>query len=170
MKFVPFCCILVRWDFLMRFHAFWPLWDVLVRFYALCCTFFIRDILMRFHALSGRYELCVWDLVLVWPLCDFLMRFRAFGCRVFFWWCDVRTVERWMMKDAGDWVYTTVYWTLRGFVCASWVVRWWDMKVSWVVVGESVSALGDRRNCVEVVWFVLPACITSSRYVCLRMT
>ena len=57
-----------------------------------------------------------------------------------------------MLKDAGDRVYTMVYWTLRGFVCASWVVRWRGMNVSWVaVVGESASALGDRRVCVEVV-------------------
>ena len=28
-----------------------------------------------------------------------------------------------MLKDARDGVYTMVYWTLRGFVCASWVVR-----------------------------------------------
>jgi hypothetical protein len=49
-------------------------------------------------------------------------------------------------------VYTMVYWSLRGFVCASWVVRWRGMNVSWVVVvGESASALGDRRVCVEVV-------------------
>ncbi len=38
-------------------------------------------------------------------------------------------------------------------VCASCVVRWRGMNVSWVVVGESASAsaLGDRRVCVEVV-------------------
>ncbi len=87
-----------------------------------------------------------------------------------FWWCDVRTVDRWMLKDADDWVYTTVYWTLHGFVCASWAVRWRGMNVSFVVVvGKSASALGDRRVCVEVVWFVSPACIISSRYVCLKM-
>jgi hypothetical protein len=44
-----------------------------------------------------------------------------------------------------------VYWTLRGFACRSWMVRWWGMNASLVVVGESVSALGDRRVCVEVV-------------------
>jgi hypothetical protein len=32
------------------------------------------------------------------------------------------------------------------------VVRRWGVNVSWVVeVGESASALGDRRVCVEVV-------------------
>ncbi len=41
------------------------------------------------------------------------------------WWCDVRTMERCVLKEgAGDWVYTMVYWTLRGFECASLVVRW----------------------------------------------
>jgi hypothetical protein len=44
-----------------------------------------------------------------------------------------------------------VYWTLRGFVCTSWVVSWWGTNVSGFVVGESTSALGDRRVCVEVV-------------------
>jgi hypothetical protein len=57
-----------------------------------------------------------------------------------------------------------VYWTLRGFKCASWVVRWRRMKVSWVVVvGESASALGGRSVCVKVVRMVSPACITTSR-------
>ncbi len=81
-----------------------------------------------------------------------------------FWWCDVRSAERWMLNDVGDWVYTMVYWTLRGFVCASWVVRWRGMNIS------CANALGDRRVYVEVVWFVSPACMTSSRHVCLRMT
>ncbi len=49
-------------------------------------------------------------------------------------------------------MYTMVYWTLRGFVCASRVVRWRGMNISWVVVVDgSASALGDRRVCVEVV-------------------
>jgi hypothetical protein len=35
-------------------------------------------------------------------------------------------------------------------VCASWVVRRWEMNVRFaVVVGESASALGDRRVCME---------------------
>ena len=46
-----------------------------------------------------------------------------------------------MVNDAGDWVYT---------------------------MGASASALGDKRVRVEVVWFVSPACIPPSRYVCLR--
>jgi hypothetical protein len=60
-------------------------------------------------------------------------------------------VERWILKDTGDKVYAMVYWTPRGFVCGSWVVRWQGMNVIWVVVGESGSALGDRRVCVEAV-------------------
>jgi hypothetical protein len=36
----------------------------------------------------------------------------------------------------------------------SWVVRWLGMNASGVVVGESTSALGERRVCVEVVGFV----------------
>ncbi len=48
-------------------------------------------------------------------------------------------------------MYAMVYWTLLDFACTSWVVRWWGMNANWVVVGESESALGDRRVCVEVV-------------------
>ncbi len=50
-------------------------------------------------------------------------------------------------------MYTMVYWLLRGFVGASWVARWRGMNVRFVVVvvGESASALGDGRICVEVV-------------------
>jgi hypothetical protein len=43
-----------------------------------------------------------------------------------------------------------VYWTLHGYVRASLVVHRWGMNVSWVAVGASASALGDRRVCVEV--------------------
>jgi hypothetical protein len=70
-----------------------------------------------------------------------------FACEIFFRWCDARTVESWMLRDTGDKVYTMVYWTLRGFVRASWMVRWRGMNVSWaVVVGESASALGDEKG------------------------
>ncbi len=66
---------------------------------------------------------------------------------------------------------TMVYWTLRDFMFVIWVVRWRGINVSFVVVvGASASALGDRRVCVEVVSFVSPVRITSSRYVCLGMT
>jgi hypothetical protein len=41
-----------------------------------------------------------------------------------------------------------------GFLCASWVICWRGMKVSWVVaVGESASALGDRRVCMSIRMF-----------------
>ncbi len=109
-----FCCIIFLRDFLKRFHAFLPLWDVLMKFVAFCCilsgeiflwdfmflgryvwdvlvrfyafwrTIFVRDILMRVHAYLGRYELYVWDFMLVWPY------FMFFGCRSFFLmvWCQ----------------------------------------------------------------------------------
>ncbi len=143
-----FVCVLLH-AFPMRFpHEiscfFEPLWDVLVRLYAFCCTIFVRDILMRVHAFLGRYELCVWDFVLfclaVVRRLDEMSWFSAaeFSC----WWCDVRTVESWMLKDAEDWVYTMVYWTLRGFVCASWVVR---------LVGKECK-LGGGQVQVRVRW------------------
>ncbi len=34
-----------------------------------------------------------------------------------------------------------------GFVRTSWVVLWRGMDVRWIVIGESESALGDRRVC-----------------------
>ena len=74
------------------------------------------------------------------------------GCRMFFLMvCVVRTVESWMLKDAGDGVYTMVHIDVAWFcVCASWAVQWRGMNVHFaVVVGESASALGDRRVCVE---------------------
>ncbi len=127
-----FCCIFFLRDFLMRFCAFLPLWDVLVafccipslwdsvlfgryevlvRFYALCCIIFVRDIVIRFLAFLDRYELCVWDFMLVWSLRDVMMRFYASWLPIFlFWWCDVRTVERHMLKDAGGRVYKLGGW------------------------------------------------------------
>jgi hypothetical protein len=79
----------MRYTFLLRFRDFWPLWNVLVRLYGFCCTIFVRDILMRFHA-------C---LTVVRSL-DEITRFSA--AEIIFRWCDVRTVESWMLKDAGD--------------------------------------------------------------------
>ncbi len=129
-------------------------------------TIFVRDNLIRCDAFLGRYMFCVLAVMLVWPLWDVLMRVHAFlAADISLWWWDVRKLERLMLKDAGDCGYTMVYWTLRGFVCISWVVRWRGINVNGVVVGESRSALGDRKVCVEVVWFLWPAWIASSRYV-----
>ncbi len=94
----------------------------------------------------GRYEIPWWDFML-------------------FCWCDIRTIKRWMLKDAGEWVYTMAYWTLRGFVCVCKLggsLAGGECKLG----GGGWSALWDRRVCVKVV--LSPACIASSRYVCLR--
>ena len=49
-------------------------------------------------------------------------------------------------------MYTIVYWTLRGFMCAGRVVRWRGINVNYVmVVVEIASSLGYKRVCVEVV-------------------
>ncbi len=132
---------------------------------------------MRFHALLTVMR-CLCEILCILlrtrypdeiscflgPLQPLRMRFNAILAIVrcldeiscfLVWWFDVRTVESRMMKDTGDLMYTMVYWRLRGFVCASWVVRWrGGMSVSWVVVCKSASALGDGRVCVEVVWLV----------------
>ena len=115
-----------------------------------CCFGPLRALRMRLRACST-----------VKNILDEISCFLA--AQFSFWWCDVRTLEVWMLKDAGDWVYKMVYRTLRGFVSAGWVVRWL------MVIGASASALGNRGVCVEVVWFVSSACITSNQYVFLRM-
>ena len=53
----------------------------------------------------------------------------------------MREIEgtRWLV---GRWVVLCVH--------VGWFVGWRGMNVSGVVVGESTSALGDRRVCVEV--------------------
>jgi hypothetical protein len=92
---------------------------------------------MRFH-------------VLVWPLMrvlDEISCFLAADLSFLMVSCkdggeiDVEGYERLSVHNGSLW-----------FVCASWVVRWRGMNVSWVmVVGESAIALEDRRVCVEVV-------------------
>ena len=53
-----------------------------------------------------------------------------------------------MLKDAGDWGYTIVYWTLRDFVCVSWVLRW---RGKWWLVHVQVRwETESRKVCVEV--------------------
>ncbi len=122
-----FCCIFFLRDFPMRFHAFlllwdcpyeicrvllhiFSLWDVLVSFYAFGRTIFVRDILMRWHAFFRPWR--VWRLRFhaSFALMRFLDEITCFlAADISFWWCDVRTVERWMLKNTGDWVYTMVY-------------------------------------------------------------
>jgi hypothetical protein len=63
-----------------------------------------------------------------------------------FRWCDVRTVDRWVLKDAGDDGLLDVAWFC---VCKLGGSLAGEMNVSWVVVvGASAIAFGDR---VEVV-------------------
>ncbi len=132
-------------------YAFWWLWDVLVRFYAFC----YKQILMRCHAylvvarfaykiscLFGPYEIFDELSCFFCRYEKFWWAFMPFGCLIFFFmvWCkDGGEV---MLKDTGNWVCSMVNWMLLGFVCASWVVCWREINVSWVVVGESASALG----------------------------
>jgi hypothetical protein len=108
------------WDFILFWPLWVPVWDFMI------------------FAAQLLYEISWWDFKLLGPLRALRMRFHACLARMWcldeiscflatgfsFWWCDVRMVERWILKDADDWVYKMVYWTLRGFVCASWVVRW----------------------------------------------
>ncbi len=71
------------WGILMKSHAFWLLWDVLVGgdfmlFAAqFSCEISWWDIMlvravMRILCVYPD-ELCVWDIMLVWPWCDVLM-------------------------------------------------------------------------------------------------
>ena len=117
-------CRVLLHTFLMRFRAFWPLWDV-----CRCVSFLRHRFRTRYpdeisclfgplRVLRNRLHACL----VVMRCLDEMSSFLA--AEFSFWWCDARTVERWILKDAGDWAYyAMVYWTLRGFVCASWVVR-----------------------------------------------
>ncbi len=98
-----------------------------------CCVGPLRALRMRFHAcLTGVRSL---DEIACFLAAEFC-----------FWWFDVRTVESWMLKEVGDWVYTMVYWTLRcDFVNVSFVVA----------VGVNASALGDRKVWVSGVMYVI---------------
>jgi hypothetical protein len=58
--------------------------DVLVRFYAFCCTIFERDFLMRTRAFSA---------------------ITSFAYEISFRWFDVWTVDRWLLKDGRLSVY-----------------------------------------------------------------
>ncbi len=112
---------------LMRFHAFW-------------CTTSVRDILLRCHAFWGRYELCVSDFMLFGCYEMSWWDFMLFGRRFCFWCREICT--RWLI---GLCVVLCV--KVGWFVSGGWkIILWW-----WF--GESASALGDRRVCVEVVWF-----------------
>jgi hypothetical protein len=51
-----------------------------------------------------------------------------------------------MLKDAGGGVYTLFIG--RGMVLCVQLGWWFVVNVSWVVVGKSARALGDRRFCV----------------------
>ncbi len=87
------------WDFLMRFHVFWPLRDFLSRFYAFWP---LRDFLLRFK-LYVPYGIFLMRLyafgttVVVW---DSLLKFCAFYLRKFLWDCREEVVQ----KHAWEWV------------------------------------------------------------------
>ncbi len=89
------------------------------------------------------------------------------------WWCDVRTMERCVLKEAGDWVYTMVYWTLRGFECASLVVRWRGNECNLGGGGWCKCKCVGRQK--GFVWKYSESCHQQAwhqveTYVCLRMT
>ncbi len=121
----------------MRFRAFWPLWAAaVVRLFAFCCPIFVLflaftsfawEISCFFHAFVAVYEMSWWDVML-------------FGCRMFFFsfwwvWCDVRTGgERWMLKDAGDWVYPI------------WFDRFWVLNLLFLIQWGSVGGFGLRGD------------------------
>ena len=164
-KLVALCCILSWWDLVLFGRSEVSLWACLL----CCCTIFVRDIVMRCHVFGDRYELCVWyfHALLASELC--------------FWWCDVRTVERWMLKDAGDGVYTRWFLGRCVVLCVQVGrgVRWrgGGMNVSWVVVVRckckcKCECVGRQKGSV---WKLSDSCHQHAlhqvdTYVCLRMT
>jgi hypothetical protein len=86
----------------MRGHSFWPLSCFLLH------NFVRTRYLDEMSCFLGRYEICVRDVTMLFcPLCDVLIRLHAFWIpNILFDGVMVRTVERWMLKDAGDRVNT----------------------------------------------------------------
>jgi hypothetical protein len=167
------------WDFLVRFDASWwglmLLWVVTSFAYEIWCVFGPYGISCFF----GRSELlCVWGFMLFWLFWDALMRFPAFlVAECFFWWCAVRVggwaVERWMLKDAGEWVYTMINWTLRVVLYVEDVVRCRGLvsvvKVWLVQVGvRSETEVFVRKlcdSCHEHAWHEIDAYVWGCRKV-----
>jgi hypothetical protein len=80
---------------------YWPMWNVIVRLCAFSCTVFVWDNLLKFRALFRRYELCVRDFILFSALMRFLDKISCFlVAELSTWWCDLKTVERWITKYA----------------------------------------------------------------------
>ncbi len=118
------CCFLLhnmQWNMCRIFDSS-RLW---VRFAFLSCH---HEISLLISSFLGRYELCVREFVLAWPLWDVLMRFHAFWLP--HWRMRVIECTRWFIGRCV-------------VVCVSWVIRLRGMNVSWVVVGEYGSALGE---------------------------
>jgi hypothetical protein len=119
-----------------------------MKFVAFCCILFLRDVRTRYpdeiSCFFGLITSFTCEISCIFVVMRFMMKFHVFWLPK---WCDVMTVERCIMKAEGDLVYTMVYRTLRGFMC-----KFGDSlarrNVSWVVVGTSASALGNRRVCV----------------------
>jgi hypothetical protein len=164
--------------FLMRFHAYLQ-HSFLVRLpsyefsyfcmlscrcvrrpYEICRVLLLTFLMRSFCEMSWFFWMLWWDSMLMLAADFFVLMVGCKGGWSGGCW-RMREIEgtRWLI---GRCVVLCVH--------VWWFVGWRGMNVSGVVVGESTSALGDGRVCVEVVWFVWPACAASSRYVCLRMT
>ncbi len=137
-NFMLSCCYeMSLWKF-SRFAAYFSdeiyLWDfMLIGRYEMSLWEFML------FAAQFSYEISWWDFILFWRIRALRLRLHAFLAVMRFpheiscflaaefscWWWDVRTEERWMLKDAGDRVYTIVSRTLHDFVCASFVSEWW---------------------------------------------
>ncbi len=91
-----------------------------------CFTIFVRDIsgwdVMFFFGGGGVTTSFACESWCLFGRCSMSWwNDTLFGCRVF-----LLMVERYVLKEAGDWVYTMVYWTLCGVLC---------VQVGWFVGG-----------------------------------
>ncbi len=119
MKLYAFCCIIFLRDLLMRFHAFLPLWDVLMKFVAFRCILFWCDTLMNFLEEISCFLAAEFSFLMVW--CTDGGKVGVEGC------------ERLNVYD--------------GFVWTSWVVRWLGNECKFC--GGGWCKCEYRRVCVE---------------------
>ena len=127
MSFWDFMFDISLWHFLMSFTRFHMIssWDVLMIFRVWDFPTYVWDFPMIVHCFC--YKICLWDFMLLSCYEIFLRDFMILKRIEIFW------PNPYAMR-------------LHAFCCT--FLMWFRCNVSWVVVGESASVLGDRRVCV----------------------
>ncbi len=159
----------------MRYYAFWPLWDIMrfpyeiscfwvvMRFPYDFCFVLLDNFLMRFHLFVEDFVLiCVSPKSPPWNAS--MSGVQVGGEEV------IQTHEwKWAReKGGGDGMMRRGVMLFGRYEISFEISFFYAFKLGgdWCKCGY----VGNRRVCVEVVWFVSPAYMTLSWYVCLRMT